>query len=198
MKSKQEEIINIAAGLFHEYGFKGTTLQMIAQKMNMEAPSLYNHINSKDQILSEILLPVAKAFMTKMDQISSSQVSALDKLERLISFHVSLSREKPHQMALMIHDWHYLKKKEKEAFIAHRNTYEEKFVAIIQRSVENGQIRDLDVSIILFNLLTTLRSMYAFVLRYKDYNTIDLEENIKNVLLNGIKKDSPGFGTSMG
>lgn len=188
MKSRREEIIDIAATLFHEHGFRGTTLQMIAQEMKMEAPSLYNHIKSKDQILSDILIPVARAFVSRMDQISASSLTAIEKLERLISFHVSLSLEKPHHMALMIHDWHYLKEEEKTAFTQHRNEYEGSFISIIQQAIEDGQLKDLDVKIILFDLLTTLRSMYAFVLRYKDYNSIDLEENIKHALLDGLRK----------
>ncbi len=190
MKSRREEIIDIAATLFHENGFRGTTLQMIAQEMKMEAPSLYNHIKSKDQILSEILIPVARSFVSRMDQISASSLSAIEKLERLISFHVSLSLEKPHHMALMIHDWHYLKEAEKTTFTQHRNEYEGSFISIIQQAIEDGQLKDMDVKIILFDLLTTLRSMYAFVLRYKDYNSIDLEENIKKALLDGLRKSS--------
>ena len=52
--NKKELILSEAAMLFKEKGFGGTSMRDLAEKVGMEAASMYNHIKSKDEILELI------------------------------------------------------------------------------------------------------------------------------------------------
>ena len=59
-QSKRELIIQEAALIFKQKGYSATSMRELAEKVGMEAASLYNHIRSKDEIsmyLIKTLLP---------------------------------------------------------------------------------------------------------------------------------------------
>ena len=49
------EISQVALQLFFEKGYNGTSMQDIAEVLHMRAPSLYNHVGSKQEILRGIM-----------------------------------------------------------------------------------------------------------------------------------------------
>ena len=55
-ETRKQEIIQTAAKLFKEKGYSAVTMRDLASAMGMKAASLYNHINSKQQILKEIII----------------------------------------------------------------------------------------------------------------------------------------------
>ena len=51
----KNKIIEYAIDLFSEKGYSETSMREIAQKCNIKASSIYNHFNSKEEILDTIL-----------------------------------------------------------------------------------------------------------------------------------------------
>ncbi len=52
--SRKDEILYAALELAAESGIKGVSMSQIADKVGIKAPSLYNHFNSKDEIIREM------------------------------------------------------------------------------------------------------------------------------------------------
>ena len=52
IETRKEEIIVTAAKLFKEKGFSAVTMRDIAKSVGIKAASLYNHINSKEELLT--------------------------------------------------------------------------------------------------------------------------------------------------
>ena len=70
--SKKEVIIHKAATLFRKKGFAATSMRDIAASIGVEAPSLYNHIESKNAILKEVCFRVAQLFMNNLKGVELS------------------------------------------------------------------------------------------------------------------------------
>lgn len=49
-------ILDVALDLFSKHGFKSVSMDMIASKVGIKAPSLYKHFKNKDAIFNAILL----------------------------------------------------------------------------------------------------------------------------------------------
>ena len=52
----EEIIIETAASIVNEVGSENLSLKIIAEKLNIKSPSLYNHISSLDEIKSKLMV----------------------------------------------------------------------------------------------------------------------------------------------
>jgi AcrR family transcriptional regulator len=53
--SRGQEIRDAAVALFYERGYNGTSMKDIAAAVTLAAPSLYNHLSSKQDLLRELM-----------------------------------------------------------------------------------------------------------------------------------------------
>jgi AcrR family transcriptional regulator len=72
---RKSEIIAVSAKLFKEKGYSAVTMRDIAQAMDIKAASLYNHIQSKQEILVLIVIEIAEEFTNIMDEVLNSDAS---------------------------------------------------------------------------------------------------------------------------
>ena len=87
--SRKDVIVTKAAALFREKGFKAASMRDLAEAVGVEASSLYNHIKSKTELLHELCFSVANRFLHKMDEVESQNTKAIDKIEKLLRFHIN-------------------------------------------------------------------------------------------------------------
>lgn len=186
MKEKKRKILNSAAHLFHEKGYKATTLKDIAEAVKMEAPSLYNHIQSKHELLSTLLLSLAREFLLGMETIASSDSDPLQKLKEVFKLHIHLSYAHPDTMSLMLAEYAHLNSSEKKVFLELRAAYEQHFKNILDQGIDEGIFRQGHTDLMLFTLLSTLRTLYAWIRANQGYNRLDLEKRLSDFLLRGI------------
>ena len=52
---RKEQIYSMASSLFSERGYHATTVRDIARELNMQGGSLYAHIESKEDVLWELV-----------------------------------------------------------------------------------------------------------------------------------------------
>ena len=183
---RKSEILSVAARLFRERGYSAVSMRDIAQEMDMKAASLYNHITSKQQILVSIVVRIAEEFTVGMERISSSGDSAIHQLEQLIDLHIELTLHDPSVIACLNNDWMHLTDVDLKYFLKMRDKYEEGFKEILKRGMSNGEIANVNLEVIMFSLLSTLRTFYLWYGRKKLLSGDELKIQMKRVLLNGI------------
>src|SRR5450755_2497237 len=88
--TKKDVIIEKASRLFLEKGFGAASMRDLAEDVGVEAASLYNHIQSKSEILQAICFKVANDFLAHLEAVQESRNSALKKLELIIRFHIRM------------------------------------------------------------------------------------------------------------
>src|ERR1700759_1381531 len=72
MPSRREELTQIAARLFAERGYQGTSLADLASALGVQKPSLYHHIASKEDLLWEVAQDGAAAFHAALAGLPSA------------------------------------------------------------------------------------------------------------------------------
>lgn len=189
MPSRKEEISLCAARLFRKKGYKATSMRSIADEVGIKAASIYNHVNSKQEILQDLLLAMAVRFSNEMQAVQDSSLSVEGKLERLIALHIRLTADHTDAIALIAGEWVHLEGEAKTQYIALRDTYEKDFKAILAAGIEEGVLKKIDIDIMLFSTLSTLRWLYSWYRKNKSYNLIELERAMIACLLGGIKKE---------
>ena len=183
---RKSEIIAIAAQLFKEKGYSAVTMRDIAQAMNIKAASLYNHIKSKQEILVLIIIEIAEEFTQTMETIVHSEENTIQKLEKVIQLHIDITLRNADALACLNNDWMHLADAELSYFIKMREDYEDNFRTIIKNGIANQEIKNLNVEVIIFSTLSTLRTLYLWYGKKKSPNPSVLKSNMIQVLLNGI------------
>ena len=189
MISRKEAIKNAAARLFRKRGFKATSMRDIAEAVGIKAASIYNHIKSKQELLSELLMEIAIVFTKEMRMIQQTSLDAKQKLERLIALHVRLTIEHTDAIALIAGEWVHLEEEEKLQYVRLRDEYENQFKSIIEQGKAEGLFKQLDTEIILFSTLSTLRWLYSWYSRNRDFDPIELEQQMTACLIHGMLKN---------
>jgi len=187
MSSTKKNIRSAAARLFRKIGYKATSMRTIAKEVGIQAASIYNHYKSKQELLEDLLIEIAQLFTKGMNEINQSSLSSEQKLERIIALHVRLTIEHTDAISLITGEWVHLEEMPRERFIQLRDEYEKQFLQIINKGKREGVFKKIDTKIILFSILSTLRWLYSWYSKNNTYNQIELEQQLTEVLINGIK-----------
>jgi AcrR family transcriptional regulator len=186
-ETRKDEIIKTAAKLFKHKGYSAVTMRDLAKAMGIKAASLYNHINSKQDILKEIIVSLAEEFTEGMKMIKNSPGTSIQKIKEIIKLHVNITSQNTFGMASLNNDWMHLEEK-LEYYLQLRSNYEDEFRNILIEGINNNEIVDSNVDVTLFSILSTLRSLYLWIPNKEDLNSEELAQNLSDVLINGINK----------
>jgi len=186
-ETRKDEILIASAKLFKEKGYSAVTMRDLAQTLGIKAASLYNHINSKQEILAHIILSIAEEFTEGMTAILNSDQSTRNKLQNIIALHVEITSNNSNGMASLNNDWMHLEDK-KGYYLKLRYDYEDNFRSIINKGITNNELKQVDPEVTLFSVLSTLRSLYLWIPSKEDINKEELAASLSDVLLNGINR----------
>lgn len=184
--TRKQEIVKAAAKLFKEKGYSAVTMRDIAKAMGIKASSLYNHINSKQDILKTIIISLAEEFTSGMDSIKVSQINSLEKLKQIISLHINITITNTYGMSSLNNDWMHLEEA-LEYYLKLRVDYEQNFRAIINNGINNNEIINENPEVMLFSILSTLRSLHLWIPKKEALNKKTLTKSLCHTLINGVK-----------
>lgn len=187
---RQNEIATVAARLFRQKGYAAVSMRDIAAAMQIKAASLYNHITSKQDVLALVLMDLAASFTQGITAIDAADIAVSEKLSRIIKLHIDLTIQNPHAMASLNNDWMHLAPEALERFTEQRDFYEETLRRIIRSGIEERIIHPLNEDLIVFSLLSTLRTLYLWYGRKSNLSEQKLRVDLTAALLNGIVKNS--------
>lgn len=171
--TRKEEIRHKALEIMKKHGFNGLTMRLLAKEIGIEAPSIYNHIASKDELLESVCFDLAAKFESAVFEVNDIYFNASEKLEMLVKLHVQILCEDLNASSVFMHDWRYLKAERSSEFIQKRNNYENQIREIIQLGVKEGQFNDVDTRFATLTLLSALNSVVEW---YKPSGTLTPEQ----------------------
>ncbi len=186
-ETRKVKIIKTAAKLFKEKGYSAVTMRDLATAMGIKASSLYNHINSKQDILKTIIISLAEEFTQGMDLIKKSNNSTIEKLNLIVTLHVDITAKNTYGMASLNNDWMHLEE-QLDYYLQLRKKYEQDFIDIIKFGIASNEIINTNPEVVMFSILSTLRSLYLWIPKKEEVNSKELAQNLSHVLINGINK----------
>ena len=84
MPERRDELLEIAAELFAEKGFKNTTVRDIADAAGILSGSLYHHFDSKESMVDEILRSFLDELFGDYDDILAKKLSPRERFEAIV------------------------------------------------------------------------------------------------------------------
>src|SRR3954447_10328792 len=107
MSARRAELTRIAARLFAEKGYQGTSLADLAEELGMQKPSLYHHISSKEDLLWDVAAESAGAFHAALDRVPAGGPAA-DRIRLALRAHLAVVAGQLDVATVFVREWRYL------------------------------------------------------------------------------------------
>ncbi|MEI7960075.1 MAG: TetR/AcrR family transcriptional regulator [Chitinophagaceae bacterium] len=185
--SRKDVIVSKAATLFREKGYKAASMRDLAEAVGVEAASLYNHIKSKSELLHELVFSVANKFVIKMDEIESENISSLEKMEKLLRFHITEMIHNYEEVYVSDREWKHLSDPYLSNYQNQRRVYRKRIAAIIEEGIRNQEIKKIDAPTVVLIFLHAVSGIESWHRSTKKITAEELEQNMVTILIDGLK-----------
>ena len=185
MSTRKTDLAREAARLFAEKGYHGTSVGDLAAAMGMQKGSLYAHMDSKQDLLYEAMREGAEAFHAALDAIPED-LAAAERIRLALRGHLRVVSEQLDVATVFVREWRYLEGERRDAILAERRRYEERFRALFRDGREHGELRaDLDDASAALLALSAVNWAYTWLRPGTD--TDALADSFFAVLLDGMR-----------
>jgi AcrR family transcriptional regulator len=104
-RSRRDEILEIAVGLFASRGYHGVSMDDIGAAAGVTGPALYHHFAGKEAMLVAALNPVSEGLLQGgQARVAEHPDEPKAALESLVEFHVAFALANPAVIALHLHE----------------------------------------------------------------------------------------------
>jgi len=186
--TKKDVIAQKASALFKSKGYSSTSMRELAEAVGVEAPSLYNHIGSKSELLQIICFKIANAFTSYLDNIENAPANTVSKIENIIRFHIQMMLNNFDEVFVANHEWKHLKEPYLSNFLNQRRGYEKRLVALVEAGIKSKELKDTNPYVSVLTILSAVRGLEFWQRHRSNVGTRELEDDMVNHLLNGMIK----------
>ncbi|MGC5660608.1 TetR/AcrR family transcriptional regulator [Micromonospora sp. WMMD723] len=131
-RSRRDEILEIAVGLFAARGYHGVSMDDIGAAAGVTGPALYHHFAGKEAMLAAALIPVSEGLLDGgRDRAASRPGDPRGALESLIDFHVDFALANPAVIALHLHELDRLPDEPRRRIRKLQRLYVEEWVTVL-------------------------------------------------------------------
>jgi len=188
--TQKQMILDAAHEKFRRHGMRRITMSEIASDLRISKKTLYQHFPSKEDLVRECTLKIAKTLIPPIEAVLDSDRPVLDKvlaswkvfseLPRLISSEMiaDLKAEYPHL-------WKEIEER--------RSRVIRKFEKVFEDGIRMGQVRPgIHPNVAIRMLLASVdQIMNPYVLSEGDFSPAEAVSTIATILWNGIFKNMP-------
>lgn len=187
--SRKEQVIRSAAELFREKGYAASSMRDLAQKLGIEAASLYSHIKSKEEILHSLCFDMASEFRKSLDEVEKLKAPANEKLKLGIIGHVRVMAKDLTASAVFMNEHRHLSQPSLRDFLLLRINYINRFKAIIEDGIRKGEFKEsIDTKLAVMTLFSSLNWMPMWYDPTTAIDPTELGKQLAEMLINGLKK----------
>lgn len=186
--TKKEAIIEKASKLFFEKGFSASSMRDLAERVGVEAASLYNHIRSKEELLQEMCFKAAKHYTENIDAIEKEDSSYIVKIEKILRFHIDQMINNYETVQVVDRDWKHLSEPYLINYHNERRVYRKRVTAIVEAGIKRKEVKNIDAPTAVLIMLHAVSGIESWHRSTKKISAKDLEENILLILLKGLGK----------
>ncbi|WP_404402573.1 TetR family transcriptional regulator C-terminal domain-containing protein [Pelagibacterium halotolerans] len=160
-REKQEVILEAALEIFSQYGFRGSTIDQIAEAAGMSKPNLLYYFKSKEDILAPILARILGTWLEPLRELND-EGDPLAEIQSYIRRKLEMSRDYPRESRLFANEM--LRGAPGFSDVLHtdlKNLVDEK-AEIIKGWMAKGKIANCDPYHLIFSIWATTQHYADF------------------------------------
>src|SRR5258708_30210254 len=148
-----EAIRRAGLRLIFEHGYEAMSLRQLAAEVGIQSGSLYNHINTKQELLFELVKGHMDELLRQLDVALDGVKGPLEQLRTFVVFHVTYHMTKKCEVFVGNFELRGLEPKNYDAIVALRKKYEMRLTAILDEGVSHGRFEVSDTQVSTFAIL---------------------------------------------
>jgi AcrR family transcriptional regulator len=183
-----------AIQLLSEHGYEAMNLRMLAGKVGVQAGSLYNYIESKQQLLFWLCEETTQKLVVEFDLTLKGIDDPAERLRKFVAFHLAYHVANRKQSAVLQNEMRSLTRKNYHAVAKLQRLYTDKVCGIIEEGARVGEFHVEEVEIATFAILQMLTAIIRW---YKPQGRLTLDQVIEvyTDLTFGMLRADDGAGT---
>lgn len=185
---KRERILEVAEEIFAEKGYRSTTLNEIADRVNIKTPGLYYYFKSKSDIYNSLLMEVYFHLAEKVLEPVKNASDLREKIRLLVVLLVDFWSEHPGFPRIIAREALTRSRFIDEEFIPNFLVpmFEELVNALGEGKMEAHGFRDLDMPLLVYNVLGM--TMFYFISN-RMYSTLAGEDSLSPARVSVFKEE---------
>lgn len=156
------DVLDAALTLFAQRGYHGTALKNIAEPLGIAAPSLYNHMGSKNALLSEIVMSTIEHVLADFDSAIAVSDDPVQQLRRATEVYALRHATHRREALVVNQETVHLDQPIRERAQAMRREHERRFRDVIEHGRVTGAFKVDSVKLASF----AIREMCVSIARW--------------------------------
>jgi len=188
--TRKQEIIVTASTMFKNQGYRAVTMRLLAKEIGVKAAALYNHINSKQEILQIIAFDIAHKFTNGLIGLDDKNFTPMEKIKKVISHYIAVTIQNPNGVECLEKNWIYLEGEQLIEYRMLRENFEKNIKAIIVEGIAIEQFKKTNPDVMLQFFLYVLRSINNWYAYNTQIDEAILKEDINTLLVSALIRES--------
>ena len=144
---KRRRILEVSAHLFFEQGYEGTTLDEIANKLQVTKPYLYSYYRNKSEILFEVCQTGIRKSLAALDEALALEGTPTRRLKAAVEQVALIVIEKREYVAVYAREEKNLVAEKAREILEMRRSFDQRIAALLREGVKKGEFHVEDFSV---------------------------------------------------
>jgi len=150
---RREDLLRVAANLFSEKGFYGTSIRDIAKSLGVSVSVIYHHFQNKEGLWSEIIDYSVRVLPRRLEMALKDGGSATDRFRQLLRAHLESSEYYRKESKMFLVDLNRLSPSGDAIAQDIQRRILDIYVQVIEELRREGLVRSAHAKIVAFNVL---------------------------------------------
>jgi AcrR family transcriptional regulator len=167
-----------AAKLFFERGYDATTLRQVASVAGLKVGSLYNHIDSKEHLLLQIMGGIIDDLLERVEEAIAAAEGgdSVDVLQAALAEHITFHAERAQEVFIGNAELRSLPQDAREVVIKKRADYETLLQKLVSEAGRDGLADVIDAKIHVYSFVAQATHIASW---FKPGGRYPLEEIVR-------------------
>jgi TetR/AcrR family transcriptional regulator, cholesterol catabolism regulator len=184
----REEILSAAVQIIGQKGFHATSMQDIAEAVNLQKASLYYHVSSKQEILVDILDQALDLFIANMQAVMASPLPPDDKLRQAMQTYMVAILSKRDLASVLLLEHRSLEPELHARHIPRRDRFEGLWRDLIHQGVEAGCYFAVDPAMTARALLGVMNWVITWYSPHGNFTPEQISSQYADLFLKGLMR----------
>jgi AcrR family transcriptional regulator len=178
--------------LIYEHGYEGMNLRQLAGEVGIKQGSLYNHINSKQELLFDLVKHHMEHVLQELDAALAGIDDPVDRLRAFIAFHVNYHMVRKKEIFVANFELRSLDSDNYATIVEMRRTYEKRLSDILEKGIALGAFVCGDVRVATYGILAMLTGVCTWYRSNGRLSRDDIIDTYIRLVLRGLQPEIKG------